>query len=332
MPGTVVVQHMPPVFTRMFAESLDRIAQVEVREARDGDAIMPGLVLIAPGDLHAKVVSRGGTWEVACVPGPEVSGHRPSADVLFSSLAAVAGDRALGLILTGMGRDGAAGLLQMRRAGARCLAQDEAWSVVFGMPKEAWEIGAAERLVGLERAVPELLALLDRLPAAASREGPRLSVRTIGIGEWAVSSEAGDVLKTYALGSCIAVLIYDTRLSIAAMIHIALPDSKVDAEKARTMPGYFADTGLPLMIEEMKRLGAIRGQVWVKLAGGASVMDPGGFFDIGKRNILAAKRILWGSSLGPLAEDTGGGVSRTVSLAVADGETTISSGQKTWTI
>lgn len=159
-----------------------------------------------------------------------------------------------------------------------------------------------------------------------------MSLRTIGIGEWAVSTEAADVLKTYALGSCVAVLIYDSSLSIAGMIHIALPDSKVDGQKALTLPGYFADTGLPLMIEEMKKLGAIRGHVWVKIAGGASVMDPGGFFDIGKRNILAAKRILWGSSLGPVAEDTGGSLSRTVSLAVADGETTISSGQKTWTI
>ncbi|MDA8427540.1 MAG: chemotaxis protein CheD [Treponema sp.] len=159
-----------------------------------------------------------------------------------------------------------------------------------------------------------------------------MSILTVGIGEWTVSSEASDVIKTYALGSCVAVLIYDTKLAIAGMIHIALPDSKVDAERARSLPGYFADTGLPLMIEEMKRRGAARGSVWVKLAGGASVMDPGGFFDIGKRNILAAKRILWGSSLGPLAEDTGGDLSRTVSFAVADGQTTISSGPKTWTI
>jgi chemotaxis protein CheD len=159
-----------------------------------------------------------------------------------------------------------------------------------------------------------------------------MSIRTVGIGEWAVSRELSDIIKTYALGSCVAVIIYDTRLLIGGMIHIALPDSKVDVDKARSLPGYFADTGLPVMIEEMKRQGALRGNVWVKLAGGASVMDPGGFFDIGKRNILAAKRILWGSSLGPVAEDSGGTLSRTVSLAVADGETTISSGQETWTI
>lgn len=154
----------------------------------------------------------------------------------------------------------------------------------------------------------------------------------IGIGEWAVSNEASETLKTFALGSCVAVIIYDKKLMIAGMIHIALPDSAVDAERARVLPGYFADTGLPVMIEEMKKRGAVRGNVWVKLVGGASVMDPGGFFDIGKRNVLAAKRILWGSSLGPVAEDTGGTMSRTVSISVSGGETTISSGQKQWTI
>jgi chemotaxis protein CheD len=159
-----------------------------------------------------------------------------------------------------------------------------------------------------------------------------MSLVNVGIGGWAVSSDRTEVLKTYALGSCVAVLVYDARLAIAGMIHIALPDSAVDAERARSLPGYFADTGLPIMIEEMKRRGALRANVWVKLAGGASVMDPGGFFDIGKRNILAAKRILWGSSLGAVAEDTGGSLSRTVSLAVADGGTTISSGQRQWTI
>jgi chemotaxis protein CheD len=159
-----------------------------------------------------------------------------------------------------------------------------------------------------------------------------MGIVNVGIGEWAVSGDAAETLKTYALGSCVAVLIFDTRLSIAGMIHIALPDSKVDAQRARELPGYFADTGLPVMIEEMKKRGAVRANVWVKLAGGASVMDPNGLFDIGKRNILASKRILWGSSLGPVAEDTGGTISRTVSIAVASGETTISSGQKQWTI
>jgi chemotaxis protein CheD len=159
-----------------------------------------------------------------------------------------------------------------------------------------------------------------------------MSTVNIGIGEWAVSKDPADLLKTYALGSCVAVIIYDKQLKIAGMIHVALPDSSVDAERARKLPGYFADTGLPVMIEEMKKLGAVRNSVWVKLVGGASMMDPGGFFDIGKRNVLAAKRILWGSSLGPVAEDTGGVLSRTVAIAVATGETTLSSGQKLWTI
>ena len=159
-----------------------------------------------------------------------------------------------------------------------------------------------------------------------------MGIINIGIGEWEVSSEPGDVLKTYALGSCVAVVVYDPALAVGGMIHIALPDSSVDRRKARELSGYFADTGLPLMIEEMKAKGATRAHVWVKLAGGASVMDPGGLFDIGKRNILAAKKILWRSSLGPVAEDTGGTQSRTVSLAVADGETVVSSGQRQWAL
>jgi len=165
MPGTVIVQHMPPVFTRMFAEALNRTSQVEVKEAEDGDEVRPGRVLIAPGDFHTRLVRRGSGWAVSCVPGPKVSGHRPSVDLLFSSVAEAAGNKAIGLLLTGMGRDGAAGLLEMRNAGARCFAQDEESSVVFGMPKEAWELGAAERLVSIDRAVDELLSCLsDPLP------------------------------------------------------------------------------------------------------------------------------------------------------------------------
>ncbi len=145
----------------------------------------------------------------------------------------------------------------------------------------------------------------------------------LGIGDWAVSSRPGDTLKTFALGSCVAVLIYDRVLKIAGMIHIALPESAVDPKKAETLPGYFADTGLPLMIEEMKKLGSVRRNVWVKLAGGATVGEAGEFFDIGRRNILMVKKILWKSSLGPVAEDTGGTLSRTVSFAVETGEITV---------
>jgi len=160
-PPVVIVQHMPAVFTRLFAESLDKTSQAEVREARDGDGLAPGLVLVAPGDLQLRVVREGaGLYRVRCAPGPKVSGHRPSVDVLFGSVAEAAGQRAAGLLLTGMGRDGADGLLAMRRAGARCLAQDEESSVVFGMPREAWINGAAERLVPLDRAAAELMELV----------------------------------------------------------------------------------------------------------------------------------------------------------------------------
>ncbi len=156
--------------------------------------------------------------------------------------------------------------------------------------------------------------------------------RTVGIGEWVVSSDPADVLKTYALGSCVAVLVYDSKVRVAGMIHVALPDSAVDAERARAQPGYFADTGLPMMIEEMKRMGAVRAHVWVKLAGGSSVMDAAGLFDIGKRNILAVKKQLWRSTLGPVAEDVGGAISRTVSMSVSTGETALSSGNRSWII
>jgi chemotaxis protein CheD len=159
-----------------------------------------------------------------------------------------------------------------------------------------------------------------------------MAVLTVGIGEWAVSKNPEDVIKTYALGSCVAVIIYDVKTRVGGLIHVALPESMVDPERAKKQPGYFADSGLPLMIEEMKKLGATRSGVWVKLAGGASVMDSSGFFDIGKRNLLAVKRVLWKSSLGPLAEDTGGNSSRTVAFSLADGVVSLSSGPRKWEI
>ncbi len=157
-----------------------------------------------------------------------------------------------------------------------------------------------------------------------------MAVFTVGIGEWTVASGPEDLIKTYALGSCIAVIITDVKIGVTGLIHIALPEAAIDPEKAKRQPGYFADSGLPLMIEEMKSKGAARQHVRVKLAGGAAVMDSMGIFDIGKRNLLAAKRILWKSSLGAIAEDTGGEISRTVSVRALDGETTISSGNRQW--
>lgn len=157
-----------------------------------------------------------------------------------------------------------------------------------------------------------------------------MGVVNVGIGEWAVSSVPGEILKTYALGSCVAVCIFDVQKRIAGLIHVALPDSSIDQAKTRATPGYFADSGLPLMIEEMKSKGASRPHVWVKMAGGASVLDNCGMFDIGRRNALAVKRILWRSTLELVAEDVGGSISRTISFAVDSGELVVSSGNEKW--
>ncbi|MDR0381176.1 MAG: chemotaxis-specific protein-glutamate methyltransferase CheB [Oscillospiraceae bacterium] len=151
-PGMVIVQHMPPDFTRMYAESMDRECRMHVREARDGDEVRQGLVLIAPGDMQTRVKAQaGGGYIVQCAPGEKVSGHRPSVDVLFSSVAACAGAGAVGVILTGMGADGARGLLEMRRRGAYTLGQDEHSCVVYGMPRKAFEMGAVVRQASLEQ-------------------------------------------------------------------------------------------------------------------------------------------------------------------------------------
>jgi two-component system, chemotaxis family, protein-glutamate methylesterase/glutaminase len=148
-PGIVVAQHIPPRFSLAFAQRLNEICAIEVREARDGDALTPGLALVAPGDFHMLLRKSGNRYFVNVKTGPRVCYQRPSVDVLFLSVAEAAGASATGVLLTGMGADGAQGLLKMRRAGARTIAQDEATSVVFGMPREAIEIGAAERVLPL---------------------------------------------------------------------------------------------------------------------------------------------------------------------------------------
>jgi two-component system chemotaxis response regulator CheB len=157
-PGIVVVQHMPESFTRAFARRLDGLCQVDVKEAEDGDTVMRGRVLIAPGGLrHTMLERQGARYVVAVREGPLVSRHRPSVDVLFRSAARNAGANAVGIIMTGMGDDGARGLLEMKQAGARTFAQDEATSIVFGMPKEAIARGAADKVVPLNRIARELL-------------------------------------------------------------------------------------------------------------------------------------------------------------------------------
>lgn len=149
MPGTVVVQHMPPYFTQAFAKTLNDASRVKVKEAEEGDRVLRGTVLIAPGDRHMSVVRRGGDYCVELSDGPPVHYVRPAVDVLFRSVARSAGKNGVGAILTGMGEDGAEGLLEMRKAGAFTIAQDEGSSVVYGMPRKAMEIGAAMQVAAL---------------------------------------------------------------------------------------------------------------------------------------------------------------------------------------
>lgn len=161
-PGVVIVQHMPPYFTKSFADRLNAICALEVREAEEGDSVLPGVVLIAPGACHMALRRDGARYFVSVKPGPPVNRHCPSVDVLLNSVAHCAGRNAVGAILTGMGADGAKGLLAMRQAGSRTLAQNEESCVVFGMPKVAIEIGAAEEIVALASIPQRLLELAQR--------------------------------------------------------------------------------------------------------------------------------------------------------------------------
>ncbi|MBI3637579.1 MAG: chemotaxis response regulator protein-glutamate methylesterase [Candidatus Rokubacteria bacterium] len=171
-PGIVIVQHMPERFTRAFAERLDRLCEVRVKEAEDGDRVLAGHAYIAPGNFHLRVVRDGAQVRARVTSEEPVNRHRPSVDVLFQSAAAALGPNALGVIMTGMGHDGARGLLAMRQAGAHTVAQDEDSCVVFGMPREAIALGAAERVVPLARIADAVLGFVrDREPAATARRG-----------------------------------------------------------------------------------------------------------------------------------------------------------------
>lgn len=150
MPGIVIVQHIPPVFSKLFAERLNNSLQLRVKEAQTGDYVENGSVLIAPGDRHMVVKKLGGMLRVELSSGEKVNGHCPSVDVLFNSVAAACGKDAVGVILTGMGSDGAKGLLAMRQKGARTIGQDASSSVVYGMPKVAFDIGAVEKQMPLD--------------------------------------------------------------------------------------------------------------------------------------------------------------------------------------
>ena len=162
-PGIVIVQHMPEAFTHQFAERLDSLCKISVREAKDGDRILPGHALLAPGGHHMTVVRQGMQYAVHVYRGERVNRHMPSVDVLFSSCARTLGKNAVGVILTGMGADGARGMLEMKQADAFTIAQDEATSVVYGMPREAVMLNAVDQIAPLGQ-IPDLL--LERLTRA----------------------------------------------------------------------------------------------------------------------------------------------------------------------
>lgn len=161
-PGTVVCQHMPAGFTDKFAQRLNNICQIQVREAKHGDVVTPGVALIAPGNQHMLLQRSGASYSVILKQGPAVHYQRPSVDVLFQSVARNAGNNAVGVILTGMGSDGAEGLLAMHERGAKTIAQDEQTCVVFGMPREAIKIGAADSILPLQQIPPAIFQLLGK--------------------------------------------------------------------------------------------------------------------------------------------------------------------------
>lgn len=171
IPGIVIVQHMPPGFTEMYAKRLDNDCRIEVREAKTGDRVRRGCALVAPGDRQMRIVGMNDGYQVEVRDGPKVGGHRPAVNVLFDSVAQYAKEKAIGVILTGMGGDGAQGLLKMRNAGAETLGQDEESCVVYGMPKVAYDIGAVKYQLPLSEIPKKIYGLLSQ--KQAGRKGER---------------------------------------------------------------------------------------------------------------------------------------------------------------
>lgn len=162
IPGIVLVQHMPEGYTYMYAQRLNKEGELSAKEAQSGDVVRPGQVLLAPGDKQMRIVKVNGMYQVECKHGPRVTGHQPSADALFESVARIAGSDAIGVIMTGMGSDGAKGLLAMKKAGARTIGQDEKSCIVYGMPKAAYDMGAVDWQVPLDQIAQKIHYLLDR--------------------------------------------------------------------------------------------------------------------------------------------------------------------------
>jgi two-component system chemotaxis response regulator CheB len=161
-PGIAVTQHMPPGFTKMYADRLNKICSMEVREAVNGDRVEEGVVLIAPGDKHMRLMKADKGYYVSCKTGDKVNGHCPSVDILFNSAAEAAGKNSVGIILTGMGKDGAQGLMNMKKAGAYTIGQDEKSSVVYGMPMAAYNIGAVTVQSPIENIADILIRYLNK--------------------------------------------------------------------------------------------------------------------------------------------------------------------------
>ena len=163
LPGIVIVQHMPGGFTKSFAERLNSLSKADISEAKDGEIIGRGKVLVAPGDYHVVIKREGGQYKVKIGTGDKVSGHCPSVDVLFNSASKEVGSNAVGIIMTGMGSDGAKGMLRMRKAGAKTIGQTEESCVVYGMPKAAFELGSVEEQVSLEDIPNKLVQILNKM-------------------------------------------------------------------------------------------------------------------------------------------------------------------------
>jgi two-component system chemotaxis response regulator CheB len=159
-PGIVVTQHMPPHFTKTFADRLNNICHIKVKEATDNDSVVPGTCLIAPGNFHMLLKRSGARYHVEVKTGPMIHHQRPAVDVLFNSVAKYAGANAIGVILTGMGADGAAGMKSMKEAGAQTIAQDEDSCVVFGMPKEAIKLGCVDKVITLKKITQSVMDML----------------------------------------------------------------------------------------------------------------------------------------------------------------------------
>ena len=348
-PGVVIVQHMPPHFTRLFADRLDQCCQMRVKEAENGDAITPGLILIAPGGLQMEVIKAGGSYQVTCKTGALCSGHAPSVDVMMRSVAKNVGQNAIGVMLTGMGHDGAEGLKAMRDAGSRTMAQDEATCVVFGMPKAAWEMGGAERLVPLQDIAEEVMGLLVTMRVQPARQptlapphdaerqsesrgnagelSTTMKKIMLNIGGYVATKEPGTAISTMALGSCVAIVFYDPASRILAMAHVALPDSMISPHEANSDPGRFADTAIAAMLLAMRRQGYSGNcrDLVVKLIGGSQLSGLPEGFVIGERNVSAIKKLLLEREMPVSAEDVGGEISRSVTVDTETGMVHITS-------